>query len=67
VGMGTIYSNARCVSVLLPESDFPIFDCLKEAMGDVMAILTYAQNFVSNSEMELDDPTRTQPRKIAFL
>lgn len=65
--MGTIYSNARCVSVLLPESDFPIFECLNEAAKNAMAILTYAQNFVSNSEMEVDDPTGAQPGKIRFL
>ena len=59
--MGRIYGDARCVSVLFPNSDIPLFDCIHEAARNAMGILEHRQNFVSNSEIEIDDPTGISP------
>jgi Heterokaryon incompatibility protein (HET) len=49
--MGTIYSSAACVSVLLPDSDQPAFDCLDMIAKLAMGILLNIENFMRNREL----------------
>ncbi|PPQ66402.1 hypothetical protein CVT26_011272 [Gymnopilus dilepis] len=56
VAMGHIYRNAKCVSVLLPISDKPAFDCLVEIKKNARLILLHYRNFIDNSDFTITDP-----------
>ncbi|KAF2813474.1 uncharacterized protein BDZ99DRAFT_517730 [Mytilinidion resinicola] len=65
--MGSVYGNASCVAVLLPESDFPVFDCLQAACQNAIGILSHLRNFFNNEEVEIEDPSSPQPTKFKHL
>jgi hypothetical protein len=65
--MGTIYSRAQYVSVLLPADDFPVYDCLSHASMNAIGILYCTRNFIDNVEFEISDPTGEQPGRIKCL
>src|SRR5438045_4048971 len=49
--MGTIYSNAACVSVLLPDSDQQVFDGLDMIAKLAVGILFCIGSFMGNQEL----------------
>lgn len=59
--MGRIYTGARCVSVLLPESDATLFENFDSAAGNAIVILSNLRSFVNNSEIEIEDLTGIIP------
>jgi hypothetical protein len=65
--MGSIYSNAKCVSVLLPSSDIPAFNCLNHFWRVAVGISAPANyhHFAENTESFLWDEENRE--NIPFL
>ncbi|KAH0838849.1 heterokaryon incompatibility protein-domain-containing protein [Lanmaoa asiatica] len=63
--MGTIYKQARCVSVLLPAADNEAYQCLKHIEWCAKDILAHCGHFVYNDEITIEDSSTG--REVKFL